>query len=96
MPLLEEARTMSEKPVGHVTHWFGRLGVAGVHVDQGDLRVGDRIHVVGATSDFGQRIRSMELEHNPVDTAHTGEDVGILVGVHARDHDVVYKVVDDQ
>ncbi|HEY3317142.1 MAG TPA: translation elongation factor-like protein [Coriobacteriia bacterium] len=83
---------MSEQRVGHVTHWYGSLGVAGIHVDEGTLRVGDRIHILGHTSDIEQQVGSMELDHHHIEEAHAGEDIGIKVGEHVRDHDAVYRV----
>ena len=58
----------------------------------GMLREGEMIHVKGHTSDFMQRIDSMEIEHAHVSEARPGQSVGVRVKEHAREHDVVYKV----
>jgi hypothetical protein len=55
------------------------------------LRVGDLIHIRGHTTDFSQRVESLEVGHAPVTEVGT-EDVGLKVVEHAREHDVVYKV----
>lgn len=85
---------MTEEQIGVVTHYYSHLQVAGIHVDSGELHVGDRIHVVGHTSDFEQTVGSMEIEHGHVEVAHPGDDVGIKVVDHAREHDRVFKVTD--
>ncbi len=87
---MNESAPMGEVPVGHVTHYWTDLGVAGVHLDA-PLDVGDHIHVVGHTSDFEQDVRSMELWNHEVGHADEGDDVGVKVAEHARDHDTVYK-----
>jgi len=51
-----------EERVGTVTHYFGHLSVAAVQMESGSLRIGDTIHVVGRTSDFRQRIESMQVD----------------------------------
>ncbi len=89
---MQENAPMREVPVGHVTHYWTGLHVAGVHLDA-PLDVGDHIHVAGHTSDFEQDVQSMELWHHEVDHAAKGEDVGLKVAEHARDHDTVYKRV---
>jgi translation elongation factor EF-1alpha len=86
---------MGEQLVGTVTHYFGQPHVAIVDVTAGELHVGDRIRIAGNSSDFTQDVRSMELEHEPVDSAKVGDSVGIEVGERAREHDEVFKVTAD-
>lgn len=79
--------------VGLVTHYFSHLAVAVIRLDPGaTLRVGDRIHVKGHTTDFAQRVDSLQVEHEPVMEVGPADDFGIKVIDHAREHDVVYKV----
>jgi putative protease len=83
---------MEEQRIGVVTHYFGHLQVAAVDLTDGELRTGDTIHIKGHTSDFTQRVESMQIEHQPVEKAAAGQTVGLRVNEHAREHDVVYKV----
>lgn len=80
-----------EREVGMVTHYWSQLGVAGIHLTE-PVDIGDHIHVLGHTSDFEQDIESMQIEHHDVLHANAGEDVGIRVNDHAREHDKVYKL----
>ena len=82
---------MAEELVGTVSHWFGKIGVAGVELI-GKLAVGDRIHFLGHTTDFEQEITSMQIMHQDVGEAGPGDDVGIKVQFRARAGDRVYKV----
>lgn len=81
-----------EERVGFVTHYFGHLSVAAVRLDSGSLRVGDTIRILGHTSDFRQRVESMQVEHQPVTEAGRRQEIGIKVTQHARENDDVYKV----
>ncbi len=83
---------MIENKIGDVTHYYNHLHVATVKITDGELHIGDMIHIEGHTSDFVQKIRSMELEHEPVDVAKPGDIVGIATDKYARDHDTVYIV----
>jgi len=58
------------------------------------LKVGDKIHIVGHTTDITQTVDSMQIENKNVQEAGPGADIGIKVEGRAREHDVVYKVVE--
>ena len=90
-PAAARAPLAGEERVGTVTHYYGHLSVAAVHMESGSLRVGDMIHVVGRTSDFHQRVESMQIEHEPVSEVRADQEFGLKVTGHAREHDVVYK-----
>ena len=83
---------MPEQIVGKITHYFSKIGVAVVEISEGELRVGDTIHVMGHTSDFTQKVESMQVEHQDVQVAKKGDSVGMKVVAHAHEHDMVYKV----
>jgi len=82
-----------EKKVGVITHYFTKVGVGIINLTDGDLKVGDNIHVKGHTTDFNQTVESMQIEHQNVNEAKRGAQVGIKVKDHVREHDVVYKVI---
>ncbi len=83
---------MTEKKIGNITHYYNHLHVATVMITEGELHVGDTIHVEGHTSDFTQKIGSMELDHAPVEVAVPGDTVGIEIKEYVREHDSVYVV----
>jgi putative protease len=78
--------------IGVVTHYYGNLLVAIVKLEAGTLRVGDTIHIRGHTSDFSQRVESLQVEHAAVNEVGPNDEFGIKVVQHAREHDVVYKL----
>ncbi len=83
---------MAEQLIGKVTHYFGKAKVAAVKITDGQLRVGDTIHIVGHTSDLTQKVESMQIEHASVESAGVGDEIGIQVVEHVREHDNVYRV----
>jgi putative protease len=79
--------------IGVVTHYYGHLSVAVVKLEPGaTLRVGDNIHIKGHTSDFAQRVDSLQIGHAPVSEVGPNDDFGLKIVDHAREHDVVYRV----
>ncbi len=85
---------MEEKLVGKVTHYFTNIGVAVVEVTNGELKIGDKIHIKGATSDFEQKIESLQIEHENVEKAKKGQSAGLKVDQQAREGDEVYKITE--
>lgn len=83
----------SEQRIGVVTHYFSHLSVAVIQLEAGaTLRVGDVIHVWGHTTDFTQKVESLEVDHAPVAEVGPKDDFGLKVIEHTREHDVVFKV----
>jgi translation elongation factor EF-1alpha len=80
-----------EREVGKVSHYFSKIGVAVIELAD-TLKVGDTIHIKGATSDFTQKVDSMQIEHVSVPEAKAGESIGMKVKDHVREHDQVFVV----
>lgn len=84
---------MPEEEVGKVVGYFSKIGVAAIDITQGSLKVGDKIHIKGHTTDFEQVVDSIQIEHQNVQEAKPGDSIGIKVKDRVRDHDMVYKVI---
>ncbi len=84
-----------EEEIGKITHYFSKINVGILELSKGTLQVGDTIHIKGHTSDFFQKIESMQLEHDPVDKVKQGESVGMKVENPVRENDVVFKVTEE-
>ncbi len=83
---------MSEKKIGVISHYFGKISVAGIEIEKGKLEAGDTIHIKGHTTDFQQTIKSMQIDLQTVEAAKKGDSIGIKVSERVREHDEVYKV----
>ena len=77
-----------EKEVGRVSSFFGHANVAAIKLS-GSLKVGDKVHIKGHTTDFMQKVDSMQVEHKPVKTAKKGDHIGIKVSDRVRPNDAV-------
>lgn len=86
---------MKEVEIGKVADFFQKIGVVAIEVTSGEVSVGDTIRFSGHTTDFSQKIESMQIEHDSVQTAKPGDNVGIKVTERIRVHDKVFKVVED-
>lgn len=84
-----------EVEAGLVTHYYSHLSVAVLKLSDG-LKVGDMIHILGHTTDFVQKVRSMEVNHHTVGWVKPGDDVALKVVEPVRVHDAVYRVVEEE
>ena len=87
---MEQAEEMQ---VGKVTHYFSKIGVAVIEVTDGAIKVGDEIHIKGHTSDFKQKVSSMQIEQDKIEMAEPGQSIGMKVNEPVRANDLVYKAV---
>jgi len=83
---------MEEKPVGKVISFFSKIGVAAI-ILEGNLKIGDKIHIKGHTTDFEQILKSMQIDRKDIKEGKKGQDVGIKVDDMVRPNDLVYKVL---
>jgi putative protease len=83
---------MSEElvKIGDVSHYFTRIEVAVVELVD-ELKVGDNIHIKGATTDFTQEVESIQIHHDQVEAAATGDSIGLQVDHRVRQGDEVFK-----
>jgi len=86
---------MVEEKIGIIEHFFTSVSVAAIKIIDGELKIGDTIHIVGSTTDFKQKIDSMEINRKPVEMVKPGDDVGIKVKERVRERDIVYKLTEE-
>jgi len=86
---------MKEFEVGKVTHYYTKIKVAAVKILNSELKIGDKIHIKGHTTDLNQIIESMQKEHKEIEVANPGDEIGIEVIDHVREGDIVYKVIEE-
>jgi selenocysteine-specific translation elongation factor len=84
---------MPEEEVGKVSDFFARPVVAGIDLT-GKLKVGDKIHISGHTTDMEFVVDSMQINNVNVQEARAGDSVGIKVTDRVRRGDTIYKVTD--
>jgi putative protease len=78
-------------PTAEVTHYFPHVNAAVLRIKTGEIRVGDELLFKGHTTDFKQKVVSMQIDHEPVLIAKKGDDFGVEVKSRVRAGDLVFK-----
>jgi hypothetical protein len=81
--------------IGTVTHFYNRISVAVLKLS-GELKVEDKILILGRTTDFVQVVTSMEIEHRKVPAVGSGMEVALKVADSVRRGDEVYRIVENE
>ena len=84
---------MPEEVIGKVSDFFAHPVVAGIELT-GTLKLGDKIHIKGHTTDMELIIESMQINNVDVQEAKAGDSIGVKLSDRARRGDTVYKVTD--
>ena len=84
---------MPEVEIGKVDDFFAQPVVAGIELT-GSVKVGDRIHIKGHTTDIELTVESMQINNANVNEAKAGDLMGIKVPERVRRGDTVYKITD--
>jgi hypothetical protein len=79
--------------VGGVIHYYVQIGVAVLKLSQ-TISAGERLHFLGAHTDFHQQVQSMQIDNEPVEQALNGSEVAIKVDQRVRRGDSVFRLPD--
>jgi len=82
---------MVEKEIGKISSFFSHVSVAAIKLTN-KLKVGDKIHIKGNTTDFEDTVGSMQIEKKEVSKAGKGDHIGIKVPEKVRPNDTVFLV----
>ncbi|MEK6906781.1 MAG: translation elongation factor-like protein [Nanoarchaeota archaeon] len=82
---------MGEKEIGEVSSYFSHVSVAAIILSD-KLKVGDKILIKGHTTNFEQKVDSIQIEHEKVKEAKKGDHIGIKVVDKVRPNDKVFLV----
>ena len=90
-PAAQYQPAANETKIGEVEDFFARIGVIALTV-KAPLSIGDNIHVHGHTTDYSQRVDSMQINHASVQSAKKGDSIGIKAAQRSRKGDQVFVV----
>lgn len=76
--------------LGVITHYFSKIKVVVVKVNSGKLVVGDYIRIKGKSTDFSQKVVSLQVESVDVKIVKKGQLVGLRVKKKPKEGDLVY------
>ncbi len=74
--------------IGVVTHYFPKVNAAVIKLKK-PLSVGDRVIIKGSTTQFEQKIESMQIDHVVITKAKKGDEIGLEVNDRVREHDLL-------
>ncbi len=84
-----------EARIGEVTHYYSQISVAVIQLS-GDLKIGERISIIGHTTEFSQTVESMQVNHQAIDSASAGDEIALKVWDYVRRGDLVYREVETE
>lgn len=87
----DETRNLEE--IGVITDFFSHVSAAAIQLNNGTLKVGDKILIQGHTSNMEQVVDSLQIDRKPVEEAKAGDNIGIKVSERVRKHDKVFKII---
>ena len=90
--VLKETKPVGPR-VGAVTHYFDRIKVCVIRVDQGQLKTNDRLLIKGSRGELTQKINSMQIENQDVSAAKKGQLIGLKVTKPVFEGDEVFKIL---
>ena len=83
----------TEIEVGKISDFFARPVVAGIDLTQ-TLKVGDKLHIKGHTTDLEVMVDSMQINNVDVKEGKPGDAIGVKVPDRVRRGDTVYQVTE--
>lgn len=78
--------------VGKITHYFPHVKAGVILVTKGKISLGDTLQIKGHTTDFKQKVKSIEINNVPIKEGKPGQEIGFLAKSRVRHNDVVYKL----
>ena len=85
---------MPEEQVGVVVKFFAKPGVAAIEVTDGTIKQGDTLKYKGHTTDFTEKVGSIELDNQPIEEAKVGDLIGVKIKERVRENDLIYKITE--
>lgn len=82
-------KSATPKAIGRVAHFYGGIKVAIVRFSK-PMKQGTEVRFRGSTTDFSQKLDSMQYDHKAVATAPKGKQIGVKVKSRVREGDQVY------
>ncbi len=81
-----------DKPIGKVVHYYDKIGVAIINLEDGSLKVGQQIKFKKGEEEFTQTIGSLQIEHKNVEEVKKGDAFGLKVDKPVEEGTEVYLV----
>ncbi|MFC1595208.1 hypothetical protein ACFL3E_02155 [Patescibacteria group bacterium] len=80
-----------EKEIGKIIHYYDKAGVGVLELSD-SLAAGDAIKIKKGEQEFEQTVESMQVDHENVETAKSGDVVGLKLNGKTKEGAIVYKI----
>ena len=80
--------------IGHISHFYTRISVAVLSLTA-TLKVGDKVRIMGHSTDHVQEVTSMEIEHEKVSLVGPGDEVALKVNQPVKKGDAIFKIISE-
>lgn len=77
-----------EQVIGVVTHYFPHVQAAVVKLKK-PLSIGQTVLLKGETTNFEQKVESIQIDRVPIQEGKKGDEIGLFVKDRVREHDLV-------
>jgi len=91
-PGKKKALELGLEKIGEVTHYFPHVNAAAVMLLKDGLKVGDNIYIKGHTTDFKEKVNSIQMDHVAIQEGKKKQEIGLFVKSRVRIGDSVYKL----
>lgn len=91
-PARKKALELGLEKIGEVSHYFPHVKAAAILILKNSLKVGDQIYIKGHTTDFKEKVNSLQLDRVSIEEGKKGQEIGLLVKSRVRIGDSVYKL----
>ncbi len=81
-----------ENLIGIITHYFPHVKAAVIKIKRDSISLKDTLHIKGQTTDFVQKVGSLQIDRSPIKKAKKGAEIGLRVKSRVRHNDLVYKL----
>ena len=78
-------------PAGVVTHYFDKIKVASIKLGA-DVEVGMKLQLTAENGPYKQKLKSIQINRENVETATQGQEIGIKVNKKVKVGELVYLV----
>ena len=78
-----------DKQIGVVTHYYDKIEVAVIKL-LAPLKVGDTVKFSGHDQEFTQEVTSLQVEHENIEKAKKGQEVGLKTDQKVKVNDRVF------
>jgi len=88
---MAEKKGKEQKQIGIVSNYFDHVNAAAIKLTD-SLKAGETIRIVGGEIDFEQKVGEMQIQHEKINSAKSGDEIGLKIKERVRKGYKVFRV----